>query len=101
MMTDLPHLEARIADLLRLTTTLYAELAARDERVEGLEYKLHLLRQWATAYPIEAFPLVTDAEMESAEKVLKEHNLGHLMGRMHGSWARHIFKGIDKIIGEK
>ncbi len=53
------------------------------------------IKQWAEAYPVEVFLPVTQDDLTMAEKVLKD--AGVSMSAIHGSWARHILKGIGEI----
>ena len=73
----------------RIATALRAAAA---EGAGDMEIALTEIKQWADAYPESVFPDPTAEELDEVAKLL-----GPMMDRLHGSWGRHIAKGIGEI----
>ena len=66
-----------------------------SEREECLEEALHRIRQWCRAYPEAVF---SEPDFDKAKAALE--SAGVSMDALHGTWARHLLKGIGKIADE-
>lgn len=62
---------------------------------ERMEDALHMIKQWADAYPVDVFRPISDEKLKEANEALKA--IGVDMGALHAGWARHIVDGIGNI----
>lgn len=65
---------------------------AENERQEEALYRIV---QWCRAYPETVF---SEPDFDKARTALE--SAGVSMDALHGTWARHLLKGIDKIASE-
>lgn len=63
--------------------------------VEKLKDKLHQIKTWAEAYPLDAFP---EPVMAIAHQVLQDHGLS--LGNISASNMRHVLNGVIRIVEE-
>ncbi len=70
-----------------------AELDKLEARVDALEDRLHKIRNWCMAYPVEVFIPPTKDEIAASVDAMKAPGCASSEA-MHGSWARHILNGL-------
>jgi len=73
--------------------TQEAELKGFRELTYDLEEKLHKIRQWCEAYPLDVFP---EPDFKEAARVLKEN--GMTLDSISASNMRHVLTGIKNIL---
>ncbi len=66
-----------------------------SEREERLEEALWRIAQWADAYPLEAFPAVTEDYAKRAHEVLTAN--GMTLDQLSADAMRHVVRGVGKI----
>lgn len=62
-------------------------------QIEEMNDKLHKIRQWCEAYPIDVFP---EPDFKKAAKVLKENGMS--LDSISASNMRHVVNGIKSIL---
>lgn len=67
-----------------------------DSQIEEMSDKLHKIRQWCEAYPLDVFP---EPDFKKAAKVLKEHDM--TIDAISASNMRHVLNGIKKILDKQ
>ena len=65
----------------------------QENLLEELQNKMHRLKTWIEAYPVEVFP---EPDFEKAHKVLKQH--GMTLDVISASNIRHVLAGVKAII---
>lgn len=65
------------------------------DELEDLREKMHKIKAWIVAYPLNIFP---EPDFEKAHKVLKQH--GMTLDAIAASSMRHVLKGIKDIMEE-
>ncbi len=63
------------------------------EDVEEIKEKLHKIRQWCDAYPLDVFP---EPDLKKAADVLKAN--GITIDTISASNMRHVLNGVKKIL---
>jgi len=63
------------------------------DELEELRDKLHQIKAWIDAYPLEVFP---EPDFEKAHRVLRQH--GITLDAISASNMRHVLSGIKNII---
>ena len=66
-----------------------------DDRIEQLEAALTRIVEWADAYPIPVFPLVTEEYAARAHEVLTAN--GMTLDRLNADTMRHVLTGVRRI----
>lgn len=65
------------------------------DREQRLEDALNEIMHWANAYPASVFP---EPDLEKAREALA--TVGITMDALHGTWGRHLLKGVGGIATE-
>lgn len=81
-----------IANVESEEPTMPSEMVERCARADRLEAALTEIQQWADAYPETIF---REVDLKRAASVLGRAGIS--MDGLHGSWARHIMKGVGDI----
>ena len=88
--------QAQINRLYDVIEKQDAEIAERDIKIEQLEDKIQLIRNWAEAYPLDIFPEPDFAEVHA---VLTKNKLS--LSAVSASNMRHVINEVKRIVGEK
>lgn len=71
------------------------EVEVMGDELEALRDKMHEIRTWVNAYPLDIFP---EPDFEKAHKVLRQNGMS--LDAISASNMRHVLDGIKKIIEE-
>jgi hypothetical protein len=66
-----------------------------EERIELLEAALRRVIEWADAYPVQVFPLVTEDYAAKAHEVLTAN--GMTLDRINADTMRYVLTGVRRI----
>lgn len=78
---------------LREAETLINLLIIDNERMEDTDEKMHKIKQWVEAYPLDIFP---EPDLKKAAKVLKDNSM--TLDAISASNMRHVLSGVKAII---
>lgn len=67
-----------------------------ESELETLQEKLHKIKTWIDAYPLEVFP---EPDFKKAHEVLRQHDIS--LDAISASNMRHVLNGIKDIIEGK
>ena len=73
--------------------SVWDTIAELSEELDKLRDKLHQIKTWVDAYPLDMFP---EPDFKKAAKVLKEN--GMTLDAISASNMRHVLDGIRRII---
>ena len=86
---NLPYAEGILLIFRRHLKSQYGH----ENKLEALQEKLHKIKTWIEAYPLEVFP---EPDFKKAHEVLQQHGMS--LDAISASNMRHVLKGIKEII---
>ena len=86
-------LELKDCDRISNAIKSVDEFLEQDTRLEKLQDKMHKIKNWINAYPVEAFP---EPDLKKTAQVLKQH--GMTLDTISASSMCHVLNGIKNII---
>jgi hypothetical protein len=69
-------------------------IARLEREIDELHDRLHRIRQWIDAYPLDTFP---EPDMKKVAKVLRDNKL--TLDAVSASNMRHVLEGLKTIVG--